>query len=574
MCALVYLAQLFAWYMGLSGTLLLPADIADAQVHGDSSAWLGYAWYTVYWSTFVLAWLVMPIMNAAWAAGELTWRKRIKAAIRANVLTYIAMAVGGIAAVGYLLVRGIATKDTLSGFLMAWGNTYGLMLIVLLMGHGLVEVPRQLWITSFPERQLQLLYFRATQIDTSLYDAIYDLEDAEKEFEKIQRAHRSGGGDAMTREQAKMSLYIEAIQATRDKFDLSAAGNGRTARPAANNIDSPLPAKKAKKKQLTPVGELVSLHSRLRNGQEKVVAGRQRWEDLMNQVALLELIVSKQLPRPQSVTAGRGSNPLKRFATFVQLKSARALWFWRLHLEHRVLRLTAVLCFVLSAMVIWSEVALAAPVDLSPFGKIIQSFEGKSPLLIQAAALIPFLYMSLCCYRSLFKLRLLSSLALNGPHQSLPGQLMFNAQYLVRLQFPLGYNFLTLLHYEKGMLQHIAFNKLMSNMSVVPLLGTDFNIYAPLIMVVLCLFTACHGYARLLRMVGIEHEDLQCATDKEGQERMDEGKSLIERGKRQAALRESRRQAAQPTAPQVPGFSTSNKPANNYRSYGRVVDDV
>jgi hypothetical protein len=28
--------QLFAWYMGLSGTLLLPADIADAQVHGSS----------------------------------------------------------------------------------------------------------------------------------------------------------------------------------------------------------------------------------------------------------------------------------------------------------------------------------------------------------------------------------------------------------------------------------------------------------------------------------------------------------------------------------------------------------
>lgn len=36
------------------------------------SAWLAHAWYTVYWCTFVLAWLVMPIMNAAWAAGELT----------------------------------------------------------------------------------------------------------------------------------------------------------------------------------------------------------------------------------------------------------------------------------------------------------------------------------------------------------------------------------------------------------------------------------------------------------------------------------------------------------------------
>ena len=100
--------------------------------------------------------------------------------MQANTKTYIIMAICGMGAIAYLLFKGIATKDTLSGFLMAWGNTYGLMLIVLLLGHGLVEVPRQIWLISFPARQLQLLYFRATQIDTALYDALYDLEDAEK----------------------------------------------------------------------------------------------------------------------------------------------------------------------------------------------------------------------------------------------------------------------------------------------------------------------------------------------------------------------------------------------------------
>jgi hypothetical protein len=64
------------------------------------------------------------------------WRKRFKAAVRANVVTYIGMAVGGMLAIVFLLWKGIASPDTLSGFLMAWGNTYGLMLIVLLMGHG------------------------------------------------------------------------------------------------------------------------------------------------------------------------------------------------------------------------------------------------------------------------------------------------------------------------------------------------------------------------------------------------------------------------------------------------------
>lgn len=52
-----------------------------------------------------------------------------------------------------------------------------------------------------------------------------------------------------------------------------------------------------------------------------------------------------------------------------------------------------------------------------------------------------------------------------------------------------------------------AFSQLMASMRAVPLLGTDFNVYAPLAMGILSLFTVFNGYARLLRLVGIEHED-------------------------------------------------------------------
>lgn len=61
------------------------------------------------------------------------------------------MAAGGFLAIVYLLIRGIATKETLSGFLMAWGNTYGLILIVLLLGHG-VSFPRGLAVCEWCDR--------------------------------------------------------------------------------------------------------------------------------------------------------------------------------------------------------------------------------------------------------------------------------------------------------------------------------------------------------------------------------------------------------------------------------------
>lgn len=599
--AAVPVVVVFGWYMGLCGTLLLPADIADVQVNGGGSVWLLYAWDIVYWSTFMVAWFIMPILYSALSAGDLTWRGRFRAAIRDNLVSYCLMALGGIIAIGYLLIKGVATPDTLSGFLMAWGNTYGLLLIVVLMGHGLVEVPRQLWVNADPHRHLKVLFFRATQIDSSLYDAIYDLEDAEKELARLQRVAATGRDD-VSRDSARITRHLEAVQATRDRFDLVAmapdrASHSQTSRTSGGAVDSPsVNAKAAKPDKRGLVGEIIRLHGKLRNGQERVVAGRQRWEVLLKEVAMVQLLISRELPRPQSQTAGRDANICRRFGTFLALKYARCVWIWRLYIKRTVLRITALLCGILTLLVLWSEVSLGAPEGLSPFGAIAQAMEGSNPVVIQAGALIPFLYMSICCYRSLFKLKLFGSLALHGPHMSLPGQLVFNAQYLSRLQFPLGYNYLQLLRYDSDKLHYMAFNKLMANMAVVPLFGSDFNTYAPIIMVVLCLFTACHGYARLLKMIGVEHEDLASGGDVEGQARCEEGKTLIERAMRQAAQRDLRRagaasngtgfsakrdvaslnidSASSPTFSPTPTSFSPQPTMGSYRTYGRVNDNL
>ena len=75
----------------------------------------------------------------------------------------------------------------------------------------------------------------------------------------------------------------------------------------------------------------------------------------------------------------------------------------------------------------------------------------------------------------------------------------------------------------------VAFNELMSNMKTVPLFGQGLEVYAPLFMVVLCVFTLFNGYARLLKFVGIDHEDATSPDDPEGMERRAEGRKLISR---------------------------------------------
>ena len=217
------------------------------------------------------------------------------------------------------------------------------------------------------------------------------------------------------------------------------------------------------------------------------------------------------------------------------------------------LALMAVFCGILSVLVIWCELTMGLPVFMSPWGLAISALSGAAKrdgsidsgdnsiiAWIQLVAVVPYAYMSLCTFYSLFKVNLFGMLALYGPRHSTPGPLLFNAIYLIRLQFPLGFNYLLTVyppnlhgsHAATG--ENVAFNQLMSNMDTVPLFGTGFVVYAPILLVVLCAFTLFNCYARMLRAIGIEYEDALFVgdDDQDMADRRREGSILLDRAVR------------------------------------------
>jgi hypothetical protein len=139
--------------------------------------------------------------------------------------------------------------------------------------------------------------------------------------------------------------------------------------------------------------------------------------------------------------------------------------------------------------------------------------------------------MSLCAYTSLFKL--VSFVPANphlGGHKQSDGPgLLFNTQILVRLQFPLCYNYLLTLKYDPATTT-CAFLKQMGIMHPIPFFGSSFTIYGPLLMVTLCCFSLFNGYPRLLALIGVEHEDRILSGDKMSLEvKLNEGIALIKR---------------------------------------------
>lgn len=127
-------------------------------------------WNLIYWSTFSLAWIVLPLQMEFHSSGHFTWREKLWDSFRRNFL-YLSVAIILLIVFIVLMVLSGLDGDVrhLIGFLMAMSNTYGVVLITLLLGSGLIAFPRLLWQTGFPLYQLTKLYLTVRPYETHIF---------------------------------------------------------------------------------------------------------------------------------------------------------------------------------------------------------------------------------------------------------------------------------------------------------------------------------------------------------------------------------------------------------------------
>ena len=203
---------------------------------------------------------------------------------------------------------------------------------------------------------------------------------------------------------------------------------------------------------------LVSLSCQLKKAQERVTSAQLRWNHLMEHSRLFSALINDTGIQISNVndeeicddSGGTNTNLLP--PSYSSSGGCHRLRYalqrlWVRYLRYPFFRAISITTAVLSAFVMLSEVTLAAPLNLSPFSWTLHALDNyernsTTQILFQVAALIPLLYMSICVYTCLFQMSLLGPYCLRGNRQSNGVALVFNAQYLVRLQFPLGYNYL------------------------------------------------------------------------------------------------------------------------------------
>uniref|UniRef100_A0AAR2KU57 Uncharacterized protein n=1 Tax=Pygocentrus nattereri TaxID=42514 RepID=A0AAR2KU57_PYGNA len=136
-------------------------------------------WRVVYWTSQFLTWLLIPFMQSYARSGAFSISGKIKTALIENAIyygTYLFIFCS------LLIYVAVSPQWQLSWYdLRTIGitaaNTWGLFLLVLLLGYGLVEIPRSCWLVSCHGHLLAKTYFKVAKLMTEKADAEENLED-------------------------------------------------------------------------------------------------------------------------------------------------------------------------------------------------------------------------------------------------------------------------------------------------------------------------------------------------------------------------------------------------------------
>src|SRR5271154_3184248 len=167
--------------------LLVPIDLASSARSEDEASkgiWLPdrvllVSWRITYWLTFVLTWLILPLLGEYIDAGYREPKDRFLYSLRSNGRYQLIVLSCAIAGLVYITISYGLDFTAVKALVMALAYVWGLILAIYLMGHGLVALPRRIFRNSNTSGRLRRVQSRAAKVHEKLEDAIATLQDLE-----------------------------------------------------------------------------------------------------------------------------------------------------------------------------------------------------------------------------------------------------------------------------------------------------------------------------------------------------------------------------------------------------------
>lgn len=503
--------------------VVLPIDLASrAGTDADgvrgialSDAVVYKAWRIVYWLTFALTWAILPMLGEYCDSGYRQPKARLMYALRSNGRYWLIVLGWSIVGSIYLIWWNGFEKDTFKSLVMALAYTWGLILGIYLMGHGLVAFPRSLFRYASVSGRLKRIQSSAPKIHEKLNDALEKLE--QYEYQVVQLKQRK---NSTARE------FQEWVDELAEKCNLPESRVGAFGRTNAITVPPVVTER-----------YLAELTRKLKRARHAKVRFENEWDHVVRKAlrtqAILDAKASKRLEfKASSSTTHPGlfdriviHTPYTRYHLHVHVIPVLTYLIW----------FTTVLA---SISIVWSECVREAQEiggqKLSIIGWTVvnrrqsgRSFIGFNSQIIAAAWLC---YMCICAFYSLTEVKIWGNRALVRRNTYQESATWYGLQ-VAKLTVPLSYNFLTMT--DKIIWKGTMFYKFLGRLIVLSPLGESFSAFFPIFILVPVFATAFGLYGKIRNICGfgdlLDDEEEDARSGNAGTSSWREGRALIER---------------------------------------------
>lgn len=481
-------------------------------------------WRIVYWGSQLLTWILLPMIQSYAKAGEFTVKGRLKYAFYSNFVYYGLYFTSLMFLLFYVVSHGVSLDFTsLKVLVVSASNSWGIFLLVILLGYGLIEVPRHFWRLGMRGYRLQQTYFEIDKLSSEKNEAEEAINEAYRETKNALNLLKDTRGAA--RDKVKQIAAKFPNEFVKEQQQLQTKVRDSVTNECSNWQQQSRQISQLNVDAVSQNTYLVKLHRKVIIAGQTYQRCQVQWRSLIELAFYLEdLEVAEGLGKLPSKWAQISDSTInlpntKRGRTVFPLSSnpnplmENMRFLWHIRLQRPVFQFLAIIFFAMTILVLWSECTffIVHP-QLSLAARLLHgAARGDHYKFIQIGAITMILYLCICSYYTIFRLRIYRYYRLDSTGMTDDNSLIFSAMLLCRLTAPMCLNFLGMIHLDSAITKNrnnakiqTQFTKLMGHLDIIPWLAEGINIYLPIVILLLCLATWFRLGTRFLHNLGID----------------------------------------------------------------------
>lgn len=479
----VIITAFLTWFLNLVLIVLLLFDIYYTQTKEGMNSEMPnitkniiiYGYNIIYWSTFLLGWIFIPLMQSYEDSGEFTKIEKLKSSLKENLIYYGILLVIIIILLVFTIIKFGIEKTLI--IIKDGSLIFGLVFFFFLLSYSLIKYPKTLYLKLNNSKQIQYHEWRANKffnrLDEDKFDLInifsclkltinnineIDKINDEKDIKSIKesinttinsknsknsRKKKDSLSMDLTDEPKKIKDYLEYMDKEYDNFLKLSSEFG---------IDLEK-EKEEEQKPITSIKDLIKLNRKIKRKKQDNLRMQCRIKNCYNRWATLNTLFylnnKKNEEDEEKNIKKKKENDEKEIDTkkellfsleeegFIPLKNfSKFKIFYYSKLKKFFIFIIFIIHIIAVIITITCEIIMMSGFDIiSKFLGIINNI-----YILHITTLIPFIYLIFMSNYTLFKIKISSFIYMYGHKQTDSVSLMVFSSYLSRIYFAVCLN--------------------------------------------------------------------------------------------------------------------------------------